>query len=348
MGSRDRRTASMLLYDYFRIGRSVEELDVHQRLATGLFLCERESPFCALLNSEMNRHIEEPLEKKLIWAKQKLGFSPDSIFPAADKVSSAIDSFRFFVSHLIQPRVFLYVHPGEMKTVQEILNKEEIAFKEHGPQTLSVDNGAKLTSIPALRGKFQVQDIASQSIAQLYKAQPKEAWWDACAGSGGKSIVLKHLFPQIRLTVSDIRPSILRNLDGRFSEAGITEYRKKILDLNVPVSDVMNNTRFDGIILDAPCSGSGTWSRTPEVLSFFTRDRIAEFANRQLHMALNVLPYLKTGKPLIYVTCSVYQQENEAIVSALEEQGMQTESQKYFHGYNHQGDTLFAARLIKK
>lgn len=348
MGSKDRRTASMLIYDYYRIGNSLPEMDTLQRLALALFLCEEESVFCALLNPNLHEKIGNTLEDKLKWVEKHFGFDQTAIFPGVDQISSALDRSSFIQSHLIRPRVFLYLHPGKRDTVKAVLETNQIAYQAHGPQTLSVTSGTRLTSIPAIRGSFEIQDQASQQVARLYQAHPGEHWWDACAGSGGKSIVFLQRYPEARLTVSDIRPSILRNLDSRFQEAGIEGYRKKILDLNQSVANIMEGALFDGILLDAPCSGSGTWSRTPEMLSLFSPEAISEYAQRQKRMALNALPFLKSGKPFIYVTCSVYRQENEAVVKELQAHGMHLESMEYVKGYEQQGDTLFAARLIKQ
>ena len=102
---------------------------------------------------------------------------------------------------------------------------------------------------------------------------------------------------------------------------------------------------FDGIIIDAPCSGSGTWGRTPEMLTDFDQDKLEHYSALQKEIVTNVIQHLKPGKPLIYITCSVYEQENEEIVRYLEDKGMKLEKMEYFKGYDQRGDTLFAARL---
>ena len=76
-----------------------------------------------------------------------------------------------------------------------------------------------------------MQDHSSQQTAQFFKPQKWEHWWDACAASGGKSLLLHELEPDIKLVVSDIRESILANLDERFEQAGIRKYQKKLVDL---------------------------------------------------------------------------------------------------------------------
>ena len=347
MGSRDRRTTSTLLYDYYRIGKACAYLEVDQRLALALFLCETESVFCALINPHLSTTIAAELDEKLIQVEAEMGFALKDIFPGLEELSPEVDRLAFLKSHLIRPQVFMYIYPGKLDKVKQILDLNAISYLQHGPHTLSVPSGTPLQNISALRRSYEIQDFASQQVADIYQASPGEHWWDACAGSGGKSIVFSQQNPGVQLTVSDIRPSILRNLDLRFHEAGIKSFRKKIIDLSQPLHPVLGDEQFDGIILDAPCSGSGTWARTPELLSVFNPDEILGFAERQKRMALHVLPFLKPGKPLIYITCSVYKQENEGVVSYLESQGMQVQSMQYFKGYHRGGDTLFVARLTK-
>src|SRR5690606_7324437 len=136
-----------------------------------------------------------------------------------------------------------------------------------------------------------------------------EHWWDACAGAGGKSLLLLDQSAGVNLLVSDTRRSILRNLDERFDAAGIKSYRQKIIDLRNDTATVLGDEQFDGIILDAPCTGSGTWGRTPEMLSAFDSQAIGRFAELQRQLATRVIRHLKPGKPLIYITCSVYAEE---------------------------------------
>src|SRR5690606_27157702 len=111
--------------------------------------------------------------------------------------------------------------------------------------------------------------------------------WDCCAASGGKSILAKDILKNIQLTVSDIRKSILINLEKRFASAGIKAYTAKVADLTDPSFSHSplapserfsragtHHSAFDLIICDAPCSGSGTWARTPEQLYNWTEARL--------------------------------------------------------------------------
>lgn len=181
-------------------------------------------------------------------------------------------------------------------------------------------NGSRLQDVRGIKGRYEVQDLSSQETINAFQISGKESWWDACAASGGKSLMLLDMYPQLDLLVSDIRLSILRNLNERFEEAGVKTmaYRQKIIDLTGDVSAILGSEQFDGILLDAPCSGSGTWGRTPEMIQQFSVGKIKHFADLQKKIARNVVPYLKRNGTLIYITCSVFSDENEAVVAYLE------------------------------
>ncbi|MCH5721051.1 hypothetical protein [Niabella hibiscisoli] len=95
----------------------------------------------------------------------------------------------------------------------------------------------------------------------------------------------------MELTVSDIRSSIIFNLKKRFQEARINNYRAFVAD----ATHANPGKQFDLIIADVPCSGSGTWARTPEQLLYFEPTSIASFVKLQLAITTNAIQYLKPG-----------------------------------------------------
>ena len=143
------------------------------------------------------------------------------------------------------------------------------------------------------------------------------------------------------LTVSDVRPSIIANLKKRFAEAGIKNYNAFVADA-VTASP---NTKFDLIIADVPCSGSGTWARTPEQLSFFKESQVDDYTALQIAIAANAIKYLEPGGYLLYITCSVFKKENELQVEKLLAMGMQLVEQEVLKGYSENADSMFVALL---
>jgi 16S rRNA (cytosine967-C5)-methyltransferase len=157
----------------------------------------------------------------------------------------------------------------------------------------------------------------------------------------------KDVLGEIDLTVSDVRESILINLKKRFQEAGIKNYKSFVADLSIS-SFITHHSLFDVIIADVPCSGSGTWGRTPEQLSFFQSSSIDTYSSLQKKIISNTVEQLKPNGYFLYITCSVFKKENEDNVAWMQEElKLQLVKQEVIKGYAVKADTMFAA-LLKK
>ncbi|MDP3470186.1 MAG: RsmB/NOP family class I SAM-dependent RNA methyltransferase [Daejeonella sp.] len=353
MGSNDRRSASRLLYNYFRLGRALADEPIEQRLFLAEFLCTSvDNPFLNYFRADLNEKIYLASDEKISYASLSEGLVMNEVFPFSGHLSDGIDEGTFLSSFFVQPDLFIRVHPPALTWVLRTLNERNINFSLIETYTVAMPNGTDLKALfpdnifPVK--PYEVQDLSSQQTIRYFKPNRYEHWWDACAASGGKSLLLFSEQPDIKLLVSDIRESILDNLDERFIAAGLRTYQKKLIDLTKNADPEIHHYEFDGIILDAPCSGSGTWGRTPEMISQFKEHKILGFQNLQKTISANVIKYLKHGKPLIYITCSVFREENEEIVSWLQEShGMLLEGYELIKGYENKADTMFVARLIK-
>ncbi|SDF20739.1 16S rRNA (cytosine967-C5)-methyltransferase [Mucilaginibacter pineti] len=350
MGSTDRRVANRLVYNYFRIGLALPNLATEDRLVIAEFLCNTQTnSFIQNFKPDWAACINFSVDDKLALIKTAYpAFKLEDVFPWTNQISAGIDSEAFLKSFFCQPDLFIRVRNGYDHLVKAELNKAEIAYKDEGNNCFSLPNGTRLETIFPKQHWFEVQDLSSQQTGSFFKPQKWDSWWDACAASGGKSLLLHEDEPNIKLVVSDIRESVLANLDERFQLSGLTKYQKKVLDLTTNVDQTLHDYAFDGIILDAPCSGSGTWGRTPEMITQFMPAKIEFFQKLQKSIAQNVVKYLKPGKPLIYITCSAFKGENEDVVDYLvKELGLKLEESKVLKGYEHKADTMFVARLIK-
>jgi 16S rRNA (cytosine967-C5)-methyltransferase len=351
MGSTDRKVASRLIYNYFRLGKALfNNTPTEERLVIAEFLCNQQvNSFLQHFKPEWALCVGFDIDEKIKLVKTAYpAFKLEDVFPWSADISDRIDKRAFLKSIFVQPDLFIRVRKGFDQHVKAILTKEGVTFRDEGNGCLALPNGTRLEAIFAQQNWFEVQDLSSQQTAQYFKPQRWEAWWDACAASGGKSLLLHELQPDLKLVVSDIRESVLSNLDERFQEAGLIKYQKKLLDLTQNVGPELHNYEFDGIILDAPCSGSGTWGRTPEMISQFQSPKIEFFQRLQQSITANVVKYLKPGKPLIYITCSVFKAENEEAVNFMaKELGMKVEEQKILKGYENKADTMFVARLMR-
>lgn len=348
MGSNDRRTLSRWVYNYFRLGKALVEIPVLERLVIAEYLCTTESDVVTLHHPILSNTIEAQIDDKLLLLSELYDFDLHSVFPLINKGSEDLDQLSFLKSLFQQPKLFIRIHPGAENVVKACLAHHQIPYELISESCVALENGTKLDQYKELYGAYEVQDYSSQQTAPFFRAKAGEKWWDACAASGGKSLLLLQTYPGVKLLVSDVRSSILRNLDERFDKAAIKEYRRKIIDLTKDPAVILGSETFDGIILDAPCSGSGTWGRTPEMMQHFNDRKLREFVELQGTILRGVIRHLKADKPLIYITCSVYKEENEAQVAFAETLGLRVEQMALLKGYENRADTMFIARLIKK
>lgn len=349
MGSSDRRMTSRLCYNYFRLGASLGDMAPLDRLVVAEFLCEQQSILVGFYKPEWTGQQSLPLTDKLSYLLTKDIAVEDSLFPLAHLISPAIDKDAFVRSHLVQPALFVRVKRNAISTVTQLLDNEGLAYTQLGPYTLAFENGSKVQQVKGLEGLLEVQDYSSQRTAELLQIQPGDKWWDACAASGGKALMLLDEYPQTNLLVSDIRLSILRNLEERFERAQMhADYRLKVIDLTLDPELELGEEQFDGILVDAPCTGSGTWGRTPELIAQFEEGKLLDYTALQRKIVSHVIPHVKSGGQLVYITCSVFTQENEAMVSYITENfGLTCEQVEVFEGHPQQADSMFAARFVK-
>lgn len=366
-GSTDRKQISHLCYCYFRLGKAMRSLPVKERILTGLLLCSDEpNKMLEALQPEMNILSSLPLEDKYsTLSKEALAAVPGdyghqhavpNIFPWAEELSEGVEPGELNKSFLVQPDLFLRLRPGKENTAQTKLENEGIAFNLLSSNCISLPNASRIEDIIELDKEAVVQDYNSQKIGDSIRlaidsrqsAVGRGQWtvWDCCAASGGKSIMARDIMDDIDLTVSDIRKSILINLEKRFARAGIKKYEAFVADITDAISFPGFST-FDLVMADVPCTGSGTWGRTPEQLFYFDQDKIGEYAAKQRKIVLNAIPAVRPGGYFLYSTCSVFTKENESIAAFINEQGLEIVSMQLLKGYDKKADTLFAALFRK-
>jgi 16S rRNA (cytosine967-C5)-methyltransferase len=272
-------------------------------------------------------------------------------FPLQDAISKEIDLPIFLHSHSIQPLLFIRIRPWQKEKVVAALHAASIEYTVLSEHCFAFPNTTSLQNVLALNKEAVIQDINSQALSELLNVVPTNMEtpiqvWDACAASGGKTILMFDTMQNIRMHVSDVRESILFNADKRLQEAGIRPASVQVIDLTEPF-DIKKP--FDFVFADLPCSGSGTWGRTPEQIAFFKKENLDYYTALQTKIISNILPTVKLNGHLLLATCSVYAAENEAHVQAILSQGQfELVRQKYFIGYTQQADTLFGAILKRR
>ncbi len=351
MGSSDRRWATRYIYSFFRLGNAIPSEKLIVRLAVADFLCNVTSSLIVSNTlPEFEIFQQSSVSEKLKEIKKKfVDFNLNDVFQFHSHLSLEVENDRFQEAHFVQPDVFIAASDFEMDKIEQLLDINSVGFKRLNANSASFPNATKLETVIPENMNYRIQDLSSQKTAEFMQPNKYDYWWDCCAASGGKSLLLFQQEYTIQLLVSDNRASILQNLALRFQQAGLKKYQSKVLDLLQNNEQVLHHYEFDGIILDVPCSGSGTWGRTPEMLVSFKEQKIHQFSSLQKNIASNVIPYLKSGKPLVYITCSVFKEENEDVVQyLLDNFPLKLERKQIIKGYANKADSMFAARLIKQ
>ena len=351
-GSKDRKHVSNLCYSFFRMGKSVMNTSTEEKIVTALFLCsDKPNEVLAALKPEWNNKCELSIIEKLFIINYSLLIQ--NVFPWKDELSEGIDHEKFCESFFVQPDLFLRLRPGKEKMVKQKLQQAEIKFTIVSDSCLALPNASKVDDVIELDNEAVIQDYSSQqtgdfmdsAIASLENNKPSV--WDCCAASGGKSIMMYDINPNIDLTVSDVRESILINLKKRFTKAGIKNYKGILADLKGPLFP-FSTSNFQLVIADVPCTGSGTWGRTPEQLYFFDQSNIETYSVLQKKIVSNAIPQLQPSGVFIYITCSVFKKENEEKVDFIKENfHLELIQMEVLKGYNKKADSMFVA-VFKK
>lgn len=198
------------------------------------------------------------------------------------------------------------------------LNGEGIACAPtpYAPNGIRITGDAAHLSKAALfeSGAFEFQDEAAQIAAELCGARPGMRVLDLAAGAGGKSLAFAaSMDNQGEIVACDIRGEALFELERRAARAGVTIIRTLVLS-----EGALDLGPFDAVFVDAPCSGTGTWRRQPELRWRLTAERLSELMGLQDRLLDQAARLVRPGGRLIYATCSVLGCENQDRVAAFQ------------------------------
>ena len=158
-------------------------------------------------------------------------------------------------------------------------------------------------------GAVSVQDGAAQLVADLLDIKPHQHILDACAAPGGKTGHLLEIEPENSVIALDIDPKRLGQIQQNLERLGLSA-TLKTADANA-TQNWWNGEKFDRILIDAPCSGTGVIRRHPDIKLLRRPSDIAALVEKQQQLLESLWPLLKTGGVLVYTTCSTFKQENE-------------------------------------
>lgn len=329
LGSRDRRFLSETFFSFFRWYGWIRKLELSLIDAASLAAHLDQTEVHPVLQSDRwpplgDKTIDEKIAALVEHSQslEKEDASPCNEFQTLEKSDLVFPEFGtrvelpegkealFYETLQTRPSTWLRLRHKDFRTT---LADAEIPFEQHPHITdaVSIPAGRSLGAL-GHGGQFEVQDIASQAVALA--AAPAEGgdWWDACAGAGGKSLHLADLVGrQGKVFATDVREDALANCKKRARTDGVRNIRLQRHDL---ANDEPFTKQWDGVLVDAPCSGWGTWSRNPDARWRTDPRDPAQKRNLQVKMLANAVQCVKEGGVLLYAVCSITREESVEVI----------------------------------
>lgn len=277
-----------------------------------------------------------PVEAELIRADW-----PEWLWPALE---AALGDRALAVAAAMRARapVILRVNlaKGDRAGAIAALSAEGIVALPHplADTALAVTEGARgiARARAYLGGLVELQDAASQAAVALVPLGAGDRMLDYCAGGGGKALAFAARAGAAEIAAHDVDAARMRDIPARAARAGA---RIAVLPPGKPGGP------YDLVVVDAPCSGSGTWRRTPEAKWHLTPERLAELVTLQGRILDAAAALVRPGGRLAYFTCSLFDVENTAqIQTFMKGGGWQVETARRFDP-TEGGDGFFAAVL---
>ena len=233
------------------------------------------------------------------------------------------DSFPREMAALLAPAPLdLRVNPlkstreGVLRALRDLgLQAEPCRMAPHG---VRVNERLSLASLPMLKsGEVEIQDEGSQLVAMLVDARPGERVVDFCAGAGGKTLAIAaQMANKGHVIACDVLANRLKRGAERFRRAGLHNIETKPLTSEKDRWVKRHKAAFDRVLVDAPCSGVGTWRRNPDARWRALGSRLDALAPLQASVLASAARLVKPGGRLVYATCSMLPEENEEQVAA--------------------------------
>lgn len=309
-GSKDRRAVRELVY---RAIRGAPERPQSGRAAMIRVAAEQPELLAAFDGS---RHGPQPIEQ------DELPDVTDAQSPVPGWLRKRLDSL---VTPKEQPAL-LERAPLDLRVNRQKGSREEALAQlaEATPTPLSpvglrLPDGFRVEEQPSWSsGLIEIQDEGSQLLSLACAAAPGTIVVDLCAGAGGKTLALAaEMANSGRLIASDTDRGRLSRMPPRLSRAGVTIVEQRLLDPGrerEALADLAGSA--DLVLVDAPCSGTGTWRRNPELRWRLTRERLARFVTAQAALLDLAAGLLRPGGRLVYAVCSILAEEGRGQAAA--------------------------------
>jgi 16S rRNA (cytosine967-C5)-methyltransferase len=183
------------------------------------------------------------------------------------------------------------------------------------PNVRRLERHGDLRRLPGFtEGAFVIQEEGAQVVAHLLGARPGERVLDACAGRGQKTTLLaEQVGPNGTLTAADAYPEKLKALEQEFSRLGLVAPSLHSVDWTLGPGAIGDD--FDRVLVDAPCTGTGTLRRRPEIVERLTPADPARLADLQVQILLSAATRVRRGGRVVFAVCSLLDEEAEAVVT---------------------------------
>lgn len=333
-GSSDRHSISNIIYDALRLrGAAHALLQTEEWPAVVLYVILLQQP--TLLVEELAAALRQDK-----YASNLLEYLPNSSI-----ISTNIESYvkssmpiwlrpyfsRSFEDNYInemtaflkRPPIDIRVNllkasPGQVlnflrnENMQVTYAMQGVPFIEQALRLLAMQRMEKKLNLEKTKafaqGYFEIQDLGSQLLAKLVDAKPEMQILDYCAGAGGKALALSiDMKNKGQIYVHDIDKQRLSDLPTRMQRAGAKNIKPAmhpaVLESLLGLMDI--------VVVDAPCSGSGTWRRAPDRKWLFTPVELFDVIKKQTAILNKAAKYVKPGGYLYYMTCSIFVEEND-------------------------------------
>ncbi len=329
IGAHDRRKIGEILYTFIRHKTLIDHFCPAQRA---------DEQLAFLKNFSLDEHLNNPS----IPEPARLGLS-DFLMEKFCSIFGLTKTKE--LAKILNQNAPTTIRANALKTSRESLLKHwegkfELFPCEFAPYGIQFRKREPLFALPEFKqGLFEMQDEGSQLIASLVEIEPKDHFLDYCSGSGGKTLAIApSMQGKGQIYLNDNRPQALQEARKRLRRAGVQN-----------AQFVLPRKKVDWILLDVPCSGSGSLRRNPDAKWKIDSSMIERLIKEQREILKVALPYLKSGGKLVYATCSIFPEENESQVAhflSAHPLTLEKEPQMFFPKEN--GMDGFFAAVFKK
>jgi len=329
-GSRDRRHYTHVVFSYFRwrgLTSIIAPENLELQCAWSVALDPTSDEFVRLLwipltglnDAEQIELAGLSIEAKIERLNQSKHFTLSLNLVMPDWLAGEItvpDGFNALIhSCSTRPPAWVRIKPEQVRSFTEMLTAQQIQFSVHPTiaSAIALESSFNLQQLErAWGGAIQVQDIASQIVGLICAANYGETWWDTCSGAGGKTMILaEHVGETGSVLATDVRETILENLQRRATEHRLANIKTRLLDA---AQHAPGGVLFDGILVDAPCSGIGTWPRNPDARWRLPQSDIAARAATQLSILNHTAACVRPGGKLVYSVCTLTDAETHHVI----------------------------------